>query len=397
MNNGKPCVLIGVGGGIAAYKICTLVSHLTQAGVEVHVLMTKEAQQFVTPLTFQTLSHQRVITDMFSVDYEPKVEHISLAKMADLFVLAPATANLIAKAANGIADDILTTTFLACQAQKLVVPAMNTGMLENPVTQHNLQLLKGYGITVMESGKGMLACGDTGSGRLPEPEEIQDYVEELLTPKTLAGRKILITAGPTQEAIDPVRYITNHSTGTMGYELARAARNAGAEVTLVSGPVHQKALRAVHMIPVVTAQDMAQAVLAKAGEMDALIFAAAVADFTPVSSASDKIHKKDCEGMCLELKRTIDILKTVGEKKGKNQTLIGFSMETQDLIANSEEKLISKNCDYIVANNLREAGAGFGTGTNHVQILSRSGSVDPGLLSKADTARKILEYCLGGK
>lgn len=397
MNNGKPCVVIGVGGGIAAYKICTLVSHLSQAGVEVHVLMTKEAQQFVSPLTFQTLSHQRVITDMFSTDFEPNVEHVALAKMADVFVIAPATANLIAKVANGIADDMLTTTFLASRAVKLIVPAMNTGMLENPITRHNIQLLKDYGYHVMESGSGLLACGDSGSGRLPEPEEIQDYVEELLTPKTLAGKKILITAGPTQEAIDPVRYITNHSTGTMGYQLARAARNAAADVILVSGPVHQKTLRAICTVPVITAQDMAQAVLAKAGEMDALIFAAAVADFTPAETAVDKIHKKDSEGMCLELKRTVDILKTVGEHKRPGQTLIGFSMETKDVIASSEAKLTAKNCDYIVANDLREAGAGFGTGTNHVRILSRDGVVDLGLLSKAETARRILDHCLGGK
>ncbi len=386
----NPCVVIGVTGGIAAFKICSLVSSLHKQGYEVHVLMTREAEAFVTPLTMQTLSGQKVIQDMFTTDYTPEVHHISLAQKADLFVIAPATANVIAKAANGIADDMLTTTFLAAKCRKLLVPAMNTAMLENPITQDNLKKCASYGMHILESGDGYLACGTNGKGRMPEPEEIEDAVKELLSEETyLQGKKVLITAGPTCEAIDPVRYITNHSSGKMGYALARAARNAGADVTLVAGKNHLADIRGVHMIHVTSAKDMADAVLPLQQEMDLMILAAAVADYTPCETAAEKIHKAD-GGMTIELKRTTDILKTLGASKPKGQILVGFSMETEDLIPNSRRKLASKNCDYIVANSIRQEGAGFAGDTNVVTIISSDDMKELGLLSKDETAREIL-------
>lgn len=386
----KPCVLIGVTGGIAAYKICSLVSSLHKQDYEVHVLMTKEAQEFITPLTMQSLSGQKVILDMFTTDYTPDVHHISLAQKADAFVIAPATANVIAKVANGIADDMLTTTFLASKCEKLIVPAMNTAMLENPITQDNLKKCEQYGMHILESGSGYLACGTTGKGRMPEPDQIEDALKEVLhTDKYLAGRKVLITAGPTCEAIDPVRYITNHSSGKMGYALARAARNAGAEVTLVAGKTALADIRGVHMVPVTSAKEMADAVLPRQKEMDIMILAAAVADYTPITTAEEKIHKAD-GGMNLELTRTTDILKTLGQNKRDGQILIGFSMETENLIPNSRRKLSSKNCDFIVANSLRQAGAGFAGDTNVVTVISEKETSELGLLSKDDTAEEIL-------
>ena len=386
----KPCVLIGVTGGIAAYKICSLVSSLHKQDYEVHVLMTKEAQEFITPLTMQSLSGQKVILDMFTTDYTPEVHHISLAQKADAFVIAPATANVIAKVANGIADDMLTTTFLASKCEKLIVPAMNTAMLENPITQDNLKKCEQYGMHILESGSGYLACGTTGKGRMPEPDQIEDALKEVLhTDKYLAGRKVLITAGPTCEAIDPVRYITNHSSGKMGYALARAARNAGAEVTLVAGKTALADIRGVHMVPVTSAKEMADAVLPRQKKMDIMILAAAVADYTPITTAEEKIHKAD-GGMNLELTRTTDILKTLGQNKRDGQILIGFSMETENLIPNSRRKLSSKNCDFIVANSLRQAGAGFAGDTNVVTVISEKETSELGLLSKDDTAEEIL-------
>lgn len=386
----KPCVLIGVTGGIAAYKICSLVSSLHKQDYEVHVLMTREAQEFITPLTMQSLSGQKVILDMFTTDYTPDVHHISLAQKADAFVIAPATANVIAKVANGIADDMLTTTFLASKCEKLIVPAMNTAMLENPITQDNLKKCEQYGMHILESGSGYLACGTTGKGRMPEPDQIEDALKEVLhTDKYLAGRKVLITAGPTCEAIDPVRYITNHSSGKMGYALARAARNAGAEVTLVAGKTALADIRGVHMVPVTSAKEMADAVLPRQQEMDIMILAAAVADYTPITTAEEKIHKAD-GGMNLELTRTTDILKTLGQNKRDGQILIGFSMETENLIPNSRRKLSSKNCDFIVANSLRQAGAGFAGDTNVVTVISEKETSELGLLSKDDTAEEIL-------
>lgn len=393
MENNK-CVLIGVTGGIAAYKICTLVSSLKKQGYDVNVLMTKEAEEFVSPLTFQTLSANKVITDMFTTDYTPDVHHVSLAKKADLFVIAPATANIIAKVANGIADDMLTTTFLAAECEKLIVPAMNTQMLMNPVTQDNLDKCRHYGMHVLESDAGYLACGDTGSGRLPEPDEIEDAIKEILEQdKFLKNKKVLITAGPTQEAIDPVRYLTNHSSGKMGYALALAARNYGADVTLVAGKTNLKDIRGIRTVHVVSAQDMAEAVLPLQKESDAMILAAAVADYTPVEVADNKIHKQD-GNTSVSLKRTTDILSTLGRHKQDGQILIGFSMETDHMIERTEEKLKEKNCDYIVANNLKEEGAGFATDTNRITILSQNTQKQFGLLSKYDAACEILAYCL---
>ena len=391
----NPCVLVGVTGGIAAYKICTLVSSLHKQGYEVHVLMTKEAQEFITPLTMQSLSGQKVILDMFTTDYTPDVHHISLAQKADAFVIAPATANIIAKIANGIADDMLTTTFLASTCEKLIVPAMNTAMLENPITQANLKKCEQYGMHILESGSGYLACGTTGKGRMPEPADIEDALKEVLhTEKYLTGRRVLITAGPTCEAIDPVRYITNHSSGKMGYALARAARNAGAEVTLVAGKTLLADIRGVQMVKVTSAKDMADAVLPRQKDMDIMILSAAVADYTPCTTAEEKIHKQD-GGMSLDLTRTTDILKTLGEHKQAGQILVGFSMETEDLIPNSRRKLSSKNCDYIVANSLRQEGAGFAGDTNVVTVISESDTTELGLLSKDDTAEEILKIIAG--
>jgi len=392
----EKCIIVGVTGGIAAYKSCELVSRLKKKGYEVHVLMSAHAREFVSPLTFQTLSGQRVITDMFETDYEPDVHHISLAKKADLFVIAPATANMIAKAAYGLADDMLSTTFLAASCPKLIVPAMNSAMLANPATQENLQKCRSHGIAVMDSASGFLACGDTGKGRMPEPEEIEDRIEEMLAEKYLSGKKILISAGPTQEALDPVRYLTNHSSGRMGYALAKAARNAGAQVTLVAGPNDLPAVAGVETVPVVSAGDMAQAVLDRSAGMDAVIMAAAVADFTPVKTAREKI-KKHGDGLTLELQSTEDILKELGAQKKKGQVLIGFAMETEDLLANAEKKRKAKHCDYILANSIREPGAGFQGDTNHVTILSAKGRKDLGMRSKQETAEQILAYCLKGK
>ena len=346
------CIVVGITGGIAAFKICSLVSSLKKQEYEVIVLMTKDAEQFVTPLTLQTLSGQKVITDMFTTDFTPDVHHISIAKKADAFVIAPATANIIAKVSNGIADDMLTTTFLAAECPKLIVPAMNTHMLMNPITQDNLAKCRHYGMHVLESDEGYLACGDVGSGRMPEPAEIEDAVKELLvTDKYLTGRKVLITAGPTQEAIDPVRYLTNHSTGKMGFALARAARNAGAEVTLVAGRNTLAPVRGVNTVNVASAQEMADAVLSRQDESDAMILAAAVADYTPVHAADEKIHKSE-GNLSIECRRTVDILASLGQHKKPGQILIGFSMETENMIERTKEKLQKKNCDYIVGNNL---------------------------------------------
>ncbi len=393
----KKCIVIGVTGGIAVYKICSLVSSLKKQGYEVIVLMSEAAQKFVTPLTFQTLSGSRVVTDMFSVDYEPDVHHISIAKKADVFVIAPASANTIAKVASGIADNMLTTTFLAAKCKKLIVPAMNTGMLENEITQENIAKCKKHGMYVLESNSGYLACGDTGKGRMAEAIEIEDKIKELLEEdQFLKGKKVLITAGPTQEALDPVRYLTNHSTGKMGYALAKMARNLGAEVTLVSGKTNLEPIRDVNMIQVTSAKEMAEAVFAYNKTSDVMILAAAVADFTPKEIADNKIHKTG-EGMNLELVKTTDILETIGKEKREGQILIGFAMETEKLLESARKKLEKKNCDYIVANNLKEQGAGFAYDTNKVAIISKDDVKEYPLLSKQDAAREILNYCVRGK
>ena len=388
------CIIVGVTAGIAAYKICQLVSSLKKQGNEVHVIMTKEAEKFVTPLTFQTLSNQKVITDMFTVDYTPDVHHISLAKKADLFAVAPATANIIAKIAHGIADDMLTTTFLAATCPKLIVPAMNTNMLDNPITQDNIATCKKYGMHIMCSGAGYLACGDVGEGRLPEPEEIEDAIASLVeTDRYLNGRHVVITAGATQEEIDPVRYITNHSTGKMGYALAKEARNAGAMVTLISGKSNLPQPYGVEVINVISAEDMANCVVNNFEKADVVIMSAAVADYTPLEKADHKIKKADSD-LSITLKRTQDILLTIGKKKRENQVVIGFAMETENLLENAAKKLQEKNADYIIANSIREPGAGFGVDTNIVKIISPTSVEDLGLLSKDETAKEILRHCL---
>mgnify|MGYP001018789982 FL=1 len=388
------CIVVGVTAGIAAYKICQLVSSLKKQGNEVHVIMTKEAEKFVTPLTFQTLSNQKVITDMFTVDYTPDVHHISLAKKADLFVVAPATANIIAKIAHGLADDMLTTTFLASTCPKLIVPAMNTNMLNNPITQDNIATCQKYGIHIMCSGAGYLACGDVGAGRLPEPEEIEDAIASLVeTDRYLNGRYVVITAGATQEEIDPVRYITNHSTGKMGYALAKEARNAGARVTLISGKTNLPKPYGVDVVNVTSAADMAKCVIDNFEKADVLIMSAAVADYTPIEKAEQKIKKTDGD-LSIALKRTQDILLTIGQKKREDQMVIGFAMETENLLENAAKKLQEKNANYIIANSIREPGAGFGVDTNIVKIISPTSVEDLGLLSKDETAKEILRHCL---
>ena len=388
------CIVVGVTAGIAAYKICQLVSSLKKQGNEVHVIMTKEAEKFVTPLTFQTLSNQKVITDMFSVDYTPDVHHISLAKKADLFVVAPATANIIAKIAHGLADDMLTTTFLASTCPKLIVPAMNTNMLNNPITQDNIATCQKYGIHVMCSGAGYLACGDIGAGRLPEPEEIEDAIASIVeADRYLNGRHVVITAGATQEEIDPVRYITNHSTGKMGYALAKEARNAGARVTLISGKTNLPKPYGVDVVSVTSAANMAKSVIDNFEKADVLIMSAAVADYTPIEKAEQKIKKTDGD-LSIALKRTQDILLTIGQKKREDQIVIGFAMETENLLENAAKKLQEKNANYIIANSIREPGAGFGVDTNIVKIISPTSVEDLGLLSKDETAKEILRHCL---
>lgn len=391
----KKCIMIGVTGGIAVYKICSLVSSLKKKGHEVHVLMTKEAEEFVSALTFQTLSGQRVIRDMFSVDFQPDVHHISLAKKAECFVLAPATANIIAKVSHGIADDMLTTTFLAADCPKIIVPAMNTGMLENPITQDNIETCRKYGMHILESASGYLACGDTGKGRLPEPDVILDKIESVIEQdRWLKGKKILVTAGPTREELDPVRYLTNHSSGKMGYALAKAARNLGAEVTLVSGQTNLAVPADMEFVSVFSAADMAEAVLSRSDDMDAVIMAAAVADYTPAEKAENKIKKSEGE-FAIAMKRTTDILQSLGDRKKDGQVLIGFAMETENLLSNAAGKLEKKNADYIIANSINEEGAGFQVDTNSVTIISRDHQERLGLLSKEETAEKILAYCLG--
>ena len=388
------CIVVGVTAGIAAYKICQLVSSLKKQGNEVHVIMTKEAEKFVNPLTFQTLSSQKVITDMFTVDYTPDVHHISLAKKADLFVVAPATANIIAKIAHGIADDMLTTTFLASTCPKMIVPAMNTNMLNNPITQDNIATCQKYGIHIMCSGAGYLACGDVGAGRLPEPEEIEDAIASLVeTDRYLQGRHVVITAGATQEEIDPVRYITNHSTGKMGYALAKEARNAGAKVTLISGKTNLPQPYGVDVVNVISAADMRECVVNSFEKADVVIMSAAVADYTPIEKADHKIKKAEGD-LSIALKRTQDILLTIGKKKREDQVVIGFAMETENLLENAAKKLQEKNANYIIANSIREPGAGFGVDTNIVKIISPTSVEDLGLLSKDDTAKEILRHCL---
>ena len=374
-------VLLGVSGGIAAYKAAALASDLVKSGATVHVLMTQNATQFVAPLTFETLTGNKALVDTFDRNFQWNVEHVALAKRADVFLAAPATANLIAKFAAGIADDMLTTTFLACTCPKLVAPAMNTAMYENPITQRNLETLRGFGMQVVEPGSGHLACGDDGKGRLPDPEVLKEAVIRALTPQDMAGKRVLITAGPTCEAIDPVRYITNHSSGKMGYQTALAALRRGAEVTLVSGPVALACPMGARLVPVRSAKEMLEAVLAHADASDIIIKTAAVADYTPANPADHKVKKKDGD-LSLALERTTDILATLGARKKPGQVLVGFSMETEDLLKNSSVKLAKKNADMIVANSLRTPGAGFGVDTNVATFITKQGTEEQPCMSK---------------
>ena len=388
------CVLLGITGGIAAYKMANVASGLRKAGATVHVIMTENATKFITPLTFETLTNNRCVVDTFARDFQYDVKHISLAKAADLILIAPATANVIAKLANGLADDMLTTTVLAARCKKLVAPAMNTAMLENPITQDNLAKLKKYGFGIIEPAVGMLACKDVGSGKLPEPETLLDCIAmELAREKDMAGLHVTVTAGPTQEALDPVRYLTNHSTGRMGYAIAREAMLRGADVTLISGPTALKPVPGVKTVDVVSARDMFEAVQAALPETDILIKAAAVADYRPVSIAEDKIKKQDGD-MAIPLERTDDILGWVAEHRHPGLFVCGFSMETRDMIENSRKKLARKHLDMIAANNLKVAGAGFGVDTNVVTILTADGIQELPLMGKDQVAAKLLDAIL---
>ena len=388
------CVLLGITGGIAAYKMANVASGLRKAGATVHVIMTENATKFITPLTFETLTNNRCVVDTFARDFQYDVKHISLAKAADLILIAPATANVIAKLANGLADDMLTTTVLAARCKKLVAPAMNTAMLENPITQDNLAKLKKYGFGIIEPAVGMLACKDVGSGKLPEPETLLDCIAmELAREKDMAGLHVTVTAGPTQEALDPVRYLTNHSTGRMGYAIAREAMLRGADVTLISGPTALKPVPGVKTVDVVSAKDMFEAVQAALPETDILVKAAAVADYRPVSIAEDKIKKQDGD-MAIPLERTDDILGWVAEHRHSGLFVCGFSMETRDMIENSRKKLARKHLDMIAANNLKVAGAGFGVDTNVVTILTADGIQELPLMGKDQVAAKLLDAIL---
>ena len=385
------CVLLGVTGGIAAYKMANVASGLRKAGAEVHVIMTENATQFITPLTFETLTNNRCVVDTFARDFQYDVTHVSLAKKADLILIAPATANVIAKLAHGIADDMLTTTVLASRCKKLVAPAMNTAMLENPITQDNLETLRKYGFTIVEPAVGMLACKDVGSGKLPEPEVLLDRIAmEIAREKDYLGLHVTVTAGPTQEALDPVRYLTNHSTGKMGYAIAREAMLRGADVTLISGPTSLAPVPGVRMVPIVSAQDMFEAVKEALPRTDILIKSAAVADYRPAEVFTDKIKKGDGE-MSIPLERTPEILTWVSQHRHPGLFVCGFSMETKDLLDSSRKKLEKKHLDMIVANNLKVAGAGFGVDTNVVTILTDREVLELPLMGKDQVAARLLD------
>ena len=390
MEKTQKTVVLGVCGGIAAYKVAQVASTLTQQGIDVHVIMTKNATQFVTPLTFESLTGNRVVVDTFDRNFQWDVKHVSLAKRADVFLIAPATANIIAKMAYGLADDMLSTTVLAASCPKIVVPAMNTGMYENPATQRNLEILRRDGMVVMEPGVGRLACRDVGKGRLPRIEEIVECTRFYLSQKDLQGKTVLVTAGPTQEALDPVRYLTNHSTGKMGYAIAAAAARRGAKTILVSGPTGLQVPFGVECLPVKSAQEMFEAVTGRAPECDMIIKAAAVADYRPSQVSEQKMKKSDGQ-LNLSLQRTQDILGYLGEHKRPGQVLCGFSMETQNLLENSQRKLIKKNADCIVANNLFEPGAGFGVDTNVVTLITRQGHETLPQMEKSQVAQVLLD------
>lgn len=387
-------VLLGVTGSIAAYKIAYLASALKKLHAQVHVLMTKNATNFINPITFETLTGNKCLVDTFDRNFQFSVEHVSIAKQADVVMIAPASANVIGKLAHGIADDMLTTTIMACKCKKIVSPAMNTNMYENPIVQDNLAILQHYGYEVIEPASGYLACGDTGAGKMPEPEMLLDYIlREIAKEKDLLGRKVLVTAGPTQESIDPVRYITNHSSGKMGYALAKAAMLRGADVTLVSGPCAIEPPPFVKLVPVVTAKEMFDAVTSISFEQDIIIKAAAVADYRPANVYEDKVKKQE-EQMSIELEKTDDILGYLGEHRLPGQFLCGFSMETQNMIGNSRAKLGKKHLDMVAANNLKVAGAGFQGDTNVLTLITQDEDVSLQLMSKEDAANVILDKIL---
>ncbi len=384
-------VLLGVTGSIAAYKIASLASALRKLDADVHVLMTKNATNFINPITFETLTGNKCLVDTFDRNFEFSVEHVSLAKRADVVMIAPATANVIGKLACGIADDMLTTTVMACRCRKFISPAMNTNMYENPVVRDNLKKLEGFGYSVITPATGYLACGDTGAGKMPEPDVLLAYImREIACDKDLLGKKVLVTAGPTQEALDPVRYITNHSSGKMGYAIAEAAMQRGADVTLVSGQVSLEAPMFVNLVRVTSAEEMFNEVTGRSDDMDLIIKAAAVADYRPVSVADQKLKKKDDE-MSIPLERTKDILKYLGEHKKPGQFLCGFSMETENMIENSRKKLEKKNLDMIAANSLRVEGAGFKGDTNVLTLITAEGEKELELMSKKQAAMELLD------
>ena len=386
-------IVLGVSGGIAAYKIASLASMLKKQSADITVIMTRNATNFINPITFEALTGNKCLVDTFDRNFKHSVEHVSLAKQTDVFLVAPASANVIAKTAHGLADDMLTTTLLACECPKLVAPAMNTRMYRNPVLQDNLKLLAHYGMQVITPATGYLACGDTGEGKMPDPEVLFEAILRALRPKDMAGLKVLVTAGPTREKIDPVRYLSNHSTGKMGYAIARAAISRGAEVTLVTGKTDLTPPGEADTVEIVSAADMARAVKERARDQDIIIKAAAVADYRPKYTADEKMKKSD-SGLNIELERTEDILGFLGAHKMQGQFLCGFSMETENMLENSREKLRKKNLDLIVANNLKEQGAGFGTDTNIVTLLSPTDTVQLPLLSKEEVAHRLLDYIL---
>ena len=387
-------VLLGITGSIAAYKIAYLASALHKLHADVHVLMTENATNFINPITFETLTGNKCLVDTFDRNFQFQVEHVSIAKKADVVMIAPASANVIGKLANGLADDMLTTTVMACRCQKILAPAMNTAMYENPVVQDNIRKLQIYGYEVITPASGYLACGDTGAGKMPEPETLLEYIlKEAAFQKDLAGKKLLVTAGPTQEAIDPVRCLTNHSSGKMGYAIAKMAMLRGAEVTLVSGPTAIEPPLFVKVVPVTSARDMFEAVTGLSDEQDIIIKAAAVADYRPKQVSEDKVKKKDDQAS-IELERTDDILKYLGQHKKQGQFLCGFSMETRDMLRNSRAKLEKKNLDMVAANNLKVEGAGFQGDTNVLTLITQDEEVSLPLMSKEDAALKILDKVL---
>ena len=387
-------VLLGITGSIAAYKIAYLASALHKLHADVHVLMTENATNFINPITFETLTGNKCLVDTFDRNFQFQVEHVSIAKKADVVMIAPASANVIGKLANGLADDMLTTTVMACRCQKILAPAMNTAMYENPVVQDNIRKLQTYGYEVITPASGYLACGDTGAGKMPEPETLLEYIlKEAAFQKDLAGKKLLVTAGPTQEAIDPVRCLTNHSSGKMGYAIAKMAMLRGAKVTLVSGPTAIEPPLFVKVVPVTSARDMFEAVTGLSDEQDIIIKAAAVADYRPKQVSEDKVKKKDDQAS-IELERTDDILKYLGQHKKQGQFLCGFSMETRDMLRNSRAKLEKKNLDMVAANNLKVEGAGFQGDTNVLTLITQDEEVSLPLMSKEDAALKILDKIL---